>query len=56
MDNELKEPFDTLKRNEYSYSEDLKFGLGSIVLIGGTGLIACAVIYFVAKSVLALLS
>ena len=55
MKGETKDPFDTLGRNRYSYFEDLKFGFGSLLLIGGTVAAVGAVAYFAVSSLLTLI-
>lgn len=55
MNNELKDPFDTFERHKYSYFDDLKFGVGGFLLVGGTiGLIG-VVGYYAISSLLSLL-
>lgn len=56
MDNELKDPFDTLKRNQYSYFEDLRFGVGSLLLIGGTVIAIGVIGFWIADSLAGLLA
>lgn len=56
MNNELKDPLDTFKRNQHSYFEDMKFGVGGLFLICGTVLLIGTIAFFVAKSLLSLFS
>jgi hypothetical protein len=55
MNNELKDPFDTFERNKYSYFEDLKFGVGSFLIIGGLLATVGVIGYFAISSLLPLL-
>jgi hypothetical protein len=55
MNNELKDPFDTFERRTYSYFDDLKFGVGGFLLLGGTIAIFGVVGYYAVSSLLSLL-
>jgi len=55
MNNELKDPFDTFERRTYSYFDDLKFGVGGFLLLGGTIAIVGVVGYYAVSSLLSLL-
>lgn len=54
MNNELKDPLDTFKRNQYSYFEDLRFGMGSLLLIGGTVIAVGVIGFWIANSLVGL--
>ena len=56
MKGETKDPFDTLGRNRYSYFEDLKFGFGSVLLIGGTAVLVGVIGFYAITSLLSLFS
>jgi hypothetical protein len=56
MNNELKDPFDTFERNKYSYFDDLKFGVGSLLIVGGTLTAVGVMAYYAISSLLSLVS